>query len=324
MKVNKNVKEVVSPEAARELRMSAALGQAELGPADKLTAVVILTRDADEEIKKNSIATLKKFPPAELLSALEDRLDPAIINKVAKTYLANRAVLARVVTNPGVSDETLTMVAEGANAALIELISEQTERLRESEDIALALRANPEVTEIALERIKEFIVEEEPGKKDGSGEETGDGHEEYGEIEEYERESLYKMVTRMTVAEKMKLALKGNKEARGLLIKDSNRIVCGSVLKNPRVTDEEIIRLTASKGTSDELLRAVAREKEWLKCSAIKRNLVTNPKTPLSISMQLVRTLGRHDLENIAKSKNIPNTLASEARKALMLKKKHG
>jgi len=309
MKVNKNVHKVASPGASLELRLSAALGMAELAPPDMLTAVILLTRDAELEVKKTATATLKKFPPMELLAALEEKLDPAILKTVTRVYKENPAVLARIITNPGTSDETLAMIAKSSSAFLTELISEQTERLRGSKDIALALAANPEASDELLLRIKEF---------------TGSCNDDFGEIEEYEDENLYQMVTRMTVAEKMKLALKGNNEARGLLIKDSNKIVSSSVLRNPKITDEEIIRLTASTSATDELLRQVSRGKEWLKCMQIKHNLVTNPKTPLPISIKLIRSLDKHALEKVSKSKNIPNSLAAEARKMLILKKKHG
>ncbi len=342
MKINRNIHAVVSPKTSLEIRLCAARGEAELIPGDKLTAVILLTRDTDTEVKHAAIKTLKNFPPIELISAIEARLDPAILNTIARVYKENPIVLERLIANPCTSNDTVAIMAESASAFLAELIAGQTERLRDSKDIAIALAANPEVLEDLLERL---IEASEPKAEDT--EETGGAsetkttdeinqtnededntddstNEEFGEIEEAEPENLFQMVSRMTVADKMKLALKGNNEARGLLIKDSNKIVSSSVLKNPKITDEEVIRLTASNGTPEDLLRIVARGKEWMKSSQIKKNLVTNPKTPLAISMKLVRSLDKKSLEKIGKSKNIPNALATEARKALMLKKKHG
>ena len=187
-----------------------------------------------------------------------------------------------------------------------------------------AIKANPYASNDLLSKINELTGKPEETNGEQPEDDEGELDDEYKEIEDCEEENLFQMVSKMTVADKMKLALKGNNEARGLLIKDSNKIVNSSVLKNPKVTDEEIIRLTASKGTSEDLLRQVARNKEWMKISQIKKNLVTNPKTPLPISMKLVRFLDKKSLEKVGNSKNIPNALANEARKALMLKKKHG
>ncbi len=337
MRINKNIHAVVSPKTPPEIRLRAARGESRLIPSDKLTAIILLTRDTDPEVKNSATKTLKDFPPVELLLAIEAGLDPAILNTIARVYKENPIVLERLITSPGTSSETIALIAESADAFLTELIAGQTERLRSSVDIAIALAANPEVSEDLLERVigaskpdneesEQTENASETSVTDGlsqPGEDEKNTNNEFGEIEEDEL-NLFQMVSRMTVAEKMKLALKGNNEARGLLIKDSNKIVCSSVLKNPKITDEEVIRLTASKGTSDDLLRQVARNKEWMKSSMIKKNLVTNPKTPLPISMRLVRGLDKKSLEQVGKSKNIPNSLATEARKALLLKKKNG
>ncbi len=338
MKINRNIHAVVSPKTSLEIRLCAARGEAELIPGDKLTAVILLTRDTDTEVKQTATTTLKDFPPAELLLAIEARLDSAILNTIARVYKENPIVMERLIANHGTSNETVAMIAESADAFLAELIAGQTERLRGSKDIVIALAANPEVSEDLLERvIKASEADKEDSEQTDQASETSTTDEinqtnegednangEFGEIEEAESENLFQMVSRMTVADKMKLALKGNNEARGLLIKDSNKIVCSSVLKNPKITDEEVIRLTASKGTSDDLLRQVAKNKEWMKSSQIKKNLVTNPKTPLPISMKLIRSLDKKGLEKVGNSKNIPNALANEARKVLILKKKHG
>jgi len=344
MKINKNIHAVVSLKTSLEIRLCAARGGVELVPSDKLTAMILLTRDTDTEVKRTATKSLKDFPPVELLLAIKARLDPAILNTIARVYKENPIVLERLITNPDTSNKTIAMIAEDAGAFLAELIAEKTSRLRASKDIAIALAANPEVSEDLLGRVIE--ASEPEAEKTGDTEETDDASEtsvtdeinqtnedktitndnindEFDEIEEAEQENLFQMVSRMTVAEKMKLALKGNNEARVLLIKDSNKIVSSSVLKNPKMTDEEVIRLTASKGTSDDLLRQVARNKDWMKSSQIKKNLTTNPKTPLAISMKLIRSMDKKSLEMVSNSKNIPNTLATEARKALILKKKH-
>ncbi|MBM4312174.1 MAG: hypothetical protein FJ119_14695, partial [Deltaproteobacteria bacterium] len=68
-------------------------------------------------------------------------------------------------------------------------------------------------------------------------------------------ESMTAMVLRMDVSDKIKLAIVGNKEARGLLIKESNKVVVKNVLENPRVTDEEIVFYAGNKNLSGEVAR---------------------------------------------------------------------
>src|SRR5690242_2430566 len=51
----------------------------------------------------------------------------------------------------------------------------------------------------------------------------------------------------MTVGERLKLALKGNRDARQILIRDSSRIVQRFVLLNPRITEDEIVILAKNR-----------------------------------------------------------------------------
>jgi len=126
----------------------------------------------------------------------------------------------------------------------------------------------------------------------------------------------------MNTGEKLKLALSGNKAARDLLIKDSNKVVSMAVLKNPKITEEEVQRLALTKGTNDEMLRHISRNKEWVKSYGIRVGMLTNPKTPLTISLKLLDSVYEKDLHSVAKSKNVPNALASAARRKLEAKGK--
>src|SRR5262245_9512526 len=56
--------------------------------------------------------------------------------------------------------------------------------------------------------------------------------------------SLYAQITNMSMAEKIKLALRGNKEARNILVRDGNKVVRRFVLKNPRMSDTEVVAVT--------------------------------------------------------------------------------
>ena len=108
-----------------------------------------------------------------------------------------------------------------------------------------------------------------------------------------------------------------------MLIKSANKMISSAVLKNARITEDEVIKLSASKTASDEIIRLIARNREWMKLAIVKSNLVSNPKTPIAISLRLVRFLTSKNLTSLLKSKSISNVLRNEAAKALDLKKKH-
>jgi hypothetical protein len=49
----------------------------------------------------------------------------------------------------------------------------------------------------------------------------------------------------------------------------------------------------------------------------VRHALATNPKTPLAVALRHVSSLGERDLRLIAKSKNVPQTVAVQARRIL-------
>jgi len=136
-------------------------------------------------------------------------------------------------------------------------------------------------------------------------------------LDEGTKLTLYQKIQMMTVSQKIKLALLGNKEARSVLIRDSNRVVVESVIKSPRITDGEIISITNSRNTSEDILRMIAANREWQKNYRIRQALASNPKTPVPIALKLLETLSKQDLKNLSKSKNISTVVATTAKRLL-------
>jgi hypothetical protein len=134
-------------------------------------------------------------------------------------------------------------------------------------------------------------------------------------------ESLFFRIQKMRVSERIALALKGDKEARALLIKDANKLVQLAVIGSPRISDPEVAAISKNRSVHDEVLRRIAASKAWLKKYEIRLNLVQNAKTPLPISMKLLITLNDKDLAALAKSKNVPTAIAALARKSIQPKK---
>ena len=122
----------------------------------------------------------------------------------------------------------------------------------------------------------------------------------------------------MTVIEKIKLALKGNKETRTLLLRDSNRIVQNFVLQNPRITEEEITALACNRNTEGELLRRVADNREWIKYYPVRLGLTGNPRTLLAIALHLLPPLRERDIRDLARSKNVPIAVSTQAKRLIL------
>lgn len=127
--------------------------------------------------------------------------------------------------------------------------------------------------------------------------------------------ALWAQIRDMTVAERVKLALRGNKDVRTLLMRDPNRQIPRLVMKNPRITEEEILTLAKDRNTQEEILTIIADSREWSKIHTVRLSLVENARTPASRSFRLLETLVERDLARIGKSKNVPTAIAAQARR---------
>jgi len=204
------------------------------------------------------------------------------------------------------------------------------------QDVVVELRASPVTHPRMLELLLKLYPVATPSEAVldeivESGEETTEeempsGEEEPAEEEKEEEEeeykSKYQLAQAMGVGEKIKMALTGDKEWRSLLIKDSNKLVNGAVVKNPRITEPEILTISKSVIQNDEILRVICHNKEWVKNYEIRKALVLNNKTPLPVSIRFMGFLTVKDLAAIAKSKNVSSVLTNNARRMLLTKKK--
>ncbi len=130
--------------------------------------------------------------------------------------------------------------------------------------------------------------------------------------------SLYSQILAMTMGERLKLALKGNRDSRLILIRDPNRLIQIFVLQNPRITDDEILMIARNRNQDGEILRRIADHKYWPRNYQVKLALVTNPKTPIATALHFVPTLADRDIRALAKSRNVPATVSTQARRLLL------
>jgi hypothetical protein len=128
-----------------------------------------------------------------------------------------------------------------------------------------------------------------------------------------ERIALIRRIMLMKVKDRVKLAMKGDREARAILIRDSNRVVAQGVIHNPRITDQEVEGIAAMRTVSDEVLRLIAANRAWARQYPIIHNLARNPRTPLPTSMQVLPRLYTKDLKSISQNRNVPEAIRRQA-----------
>lgn len=227
------------------------------------------------------------------------RLEEFFVNDFAAKVLAEPEPTPAA---PGAADDfaaALAALPQEGDAALGDLFT----ALLDEQAAPLTPAAAPAVTTAPVDEAEAAdAVELEPATEAEAGEE-----------EEEKEGGLYKQILSMKVSHKIKLALKGNKEARGILIKDSNKMVCTSVLKNPRISEGEVATIAGSKSAIEDLLRLIGANNQWMRNYQIKLALINNPKCPAGISAKILPQLFDKDLNALAKSKGIPGALRQNA-----------
>ncbi len=132
--------------------------------------------------------------------------------------------------------------------------------------------------------------------------------------EEEEDRSLWMKIEHMTVPQKVRLALVGSAFARSILIHDQRRPVFMAVLESPKLSENEIVSFASDKSLSEELIRRISRNREWVRLYSVKRALVMNPKTPPITAMQLLSYLSKRELKILSKSHDVPGYISRKAR----------
>jgi len=261
-------------------------------------------------------------------------IHPQLLDFVARARIGDVVIMEPLLTNPAVSTETLVHVASRGEGGVLSLVAHNALRLQDSPEIAAAILDNPLADRAMKDRLggrEEPVIplpdsaEDEAaadGEPEEPGDEAGDDSEEMPVDEEEVNLSKYQQAIEMGISEKIKMALTGDKEWRNIFIKDANKLVSSAVLKNPRVTEGEVLMIAKNKSSSEELIRLITLEREWVKQYEIKRALVLHPRTPLPKALRYMGFLTEKDLKNLAKSRGVAQALVNNARRMLADKNK--
>lgn len=340
----------VQHDAPREVRLMASKGALPLPPVELATVLFALMHDPDPEVKSTARDSLENLPDSVCHAVLNGETHPAVLSHLAHAFHEDEARLEMLALNSATDDGTIAFLAATPYKRLVDIISNNQVRLVRSSAIVDALGANPLTGRAVIERILNFL-----GVDTVAGEDTFEGAggtehvsneqaeaalkailgEDLGRFAQelvHESDSddepniddgnLYALIQSMSVMQKIKLARMGNKEARGLLIRDRNKIVALSAISSPKMTLQEVALIAKARNVSDEVLRVIARKREWTRDYQVKCGLATNPKSPLTEAMKFVNYLQDRELKNLMRSRDVPTAIATHARRILMKKGK--
>lgn len=138
-----------------------------------------------------------------------------------------------------------------------------------------------------------------------------------------ERVSLIRRIMLMNTRDRMKLAMKGDREARSILIRDSNKVVSTAVVNNPRLSDQEVENIASMRTVSDEVLRLIALNRAWTRSYPIIYALARNPRTPIPTAINILPRIRTKDLQNLTQNKNISETVRRQAERLTQARSGH-
>ena len=127
----------------------------------------------------------------------------------------------------------------------------------------------------------------------------------------------------MTVKDRVKLGMKGDREARSILIRDSNKVVAAAVIHNPRVTDQEVENIAAMRTVSDEVLRLIAQNRAWARSYPIIHNLARIPRTPIATAITILARIQTRDLQHLAQNRNVSEAVRRQAQRLVATRSGH-
>jgi len=211
-----------------------------------------------------------------------------------------------------------------ASKEVIELLIEDASETSIFEEIAKANMNRPEILTLLLENPD--IPDELRQQVAGALQVPVKARSEIVKVKkspEVRTQTILQKIQKLSVSNKIHLALRGGKEIRSILLRDPSKEVVLTVLENPKLTDTEIELISKSCSIPDEVLRKITKKREWMKNYNVILGLVTNPKTPPGISVVLVNELKTRDLAILEKNKNVIEGVRATAKKILRVRKSH-
>jgi hypothetical protein len=331
-----------------------------VAPVDLATLLFMLSFDPDEGIRATAQKTAEGLPDKIWGVALRaEGMKGVVLDWLADRFAGKDAALELVALNPATLDETIARLAPALSQKLADIVRQNELRLLRHDAILRGLCQNPNALASTVDGACDFCVRNgltlldvpqsvaahvrihgvdptaKPPEETAAAllqdygaelqQEAADGAQApaapaEGPAEDPKKLNITKRIMRMSVSEKIKLATLGNKEARTILLRDSNKLVCMAAATSPRITDGEILGLANSRTVNADVLRYVYSSREFLKTYAIKMSLVKNPKVPLPTALKLMLTLQEKDIKELARDRNVPQTIQAQA-KAFMMKK---
>ena len=316
--------------------------------------LAFLTNSADTEIAAAAKTSLADVPSRSVHAFASNENAPEAHLALLIRATDDAFILEALIRNRAVPDALVAELAAVADAAVQEVIVINQARILRAPEILDALLANANLTADIRRRVMETREEffdkkarlaaaAEPAEVDEdeamltlSDEPIADLLEKAvtessdapppalmeSEKTDAKKLSIFAQILVMSVSDKVKLAFKGGKTERMILVRDHNKLVCSAVMRNPRMSELEVESIASMRNIEEEVLRIIAMKRDWVSKYNIAVTLARNPKCPVGVVLPLINRLTLRDLKGLKDDKGVSETVRSLARK-MFLQRSH-
>ena len=304
------------------------------------------------ELLETARETFSNMPDGAKIGFFKNpELEPELIEFYLSGFPVSKEIKSAAILNPATPGTAIEAIAPDLEAELIDLAVNNQVKIQETPSIIQALEKNPQLSinqkqkleeygrlllkpvvspaeELAHKSLEEVEAEaiadamayvkvfgkEKERKKTPKAAKPKPAESEQDQ-EELKSMSIIEGIANMTIPQKIQLAIKGDREARGILIRDANKLVSCAVIRSPRITESEAEFYSNLRNVQTDVLRLIATNREWIKSYKIAMNLIKNPRTPIAFTMKLLPRLNKKDLKFLQRDKGIPEALRTMARR---------
>lgn len=338
-----------------EVLLTLARGFLPLPQEDLIAVLSYLSLMNDAEVASLARASLNDIPARSVhgFASNENASPEHLALLVRATQDAH--ILEALIRNRSVTDDAIVDLASRAEPAVQEVIVINQSRILRAPQILDALLQNPKVTPDTRRRVletrEEFFekkarIEELKkllGEADVIDETIADdaiadlldqvpaesaaalpaaGEVSIEGLEGEKKKSMWAILSRMTVSEKVQLAYKGNKSVRAILVRERNRLVSSATVRNPRMTESEAEQIAGMRDVGEDVLRIIGMRRDWSAKYPIALALTKNPKSPVGVVLPLINRLTLRDLKGLKDDKGVSETVRASARRLFQTRNK--
>jgi len=347
---NPIVDAILGGTAPEHVRAAAARGALPIARGTLVHLMVHLLHDEVEAIRIDAQNSVDALESVEIADALRDEACPSNVLIFFSKQAAHETELAECVAfHPSEPTAAVTVLAALGNTAVIDLVLTNEELLLRHSGLLEKLMHNPALGPNQRGRLLELLAraaklvddaaeaEEETDAVEALGEEDEDleavarvleidvgellsaseilGAEELEASDDLEIRNAFQRIVALNTAQKAILAMKGGREERLILVRDTNKVVSLGVLRNPRISDTEVEAIAKMRNVNEDVLRVVGTTRDWVKKYAVIQALINNPRTPQAVSVNFVKRLNNRDLKLLLSSREVPELVRRMARK---------